>query len=137
VSFLLRWLLLFARSSVSLAFREWFFLLLQTLFLLLAYVRWHLSVALRHALRLWAVESWGVAEANCARLLSLLSRDQQPLLEESPAMPGMQQRTAWVPTAIPLSDLRRRLPKTPSRGSIRLRTRCSYDSTNQPLRCEA
>ncbi len=38
--FLLRWLLLFARSSVALSFRGWFSLLLPTLFLLLAYVRW-------------------------------------------------------------------------------------------------
>ena len=38
-------------------------------------------------------------EANRARLLSLLSRDQQPLLEESPALPGMQYRTARISSA--------------------------------------
>ncbi len=57
VVFLLRWLRLFARSSGALAFRGWFSQLLPTLFPLLAYVRW--PVALRHAFRLWAVETWG------------------------------------------------------------------------------
>ena len=57
VSFLLHCLLLFAMFSEVL-FRGWCHLLLQTLSHLLAYVRW--PVALRHALRPWGVESWGV-----------------------------------------------------------------------------
>ncbi len=58
VFFLLRWLLMFARSSVVLVSRGWFHLLLWTLFQLLVYVRW--PVALRHAFRLWAAETEGV-----------------------------------------------------------------------------
>ncbi len=79
VLFLLRWLLLSARSNVALS-HGWFPLLLPTRFPFLASVCWPKAVALRHAFRPWVAESWGVGRSA--------PRDQQPLLEESPMMPG-------------------------------------------------
>jgi hypothetical protein len=54
-----RWPPLFALFPVVLS-RGWFPLALLTRFLLLVYVCWPRAVALRHALRPWVVESWGV-----------------------------------------------------------------------------